>query len=344
LRVGSNPGKKRRVEGADWYHRIVIPVHIPSIADEYFMESLEILKISLSSLIATIHSQTRISLVSDASCGEVIEFLAQFGDGCSMLDQLLISKTNIGKVNALNSAIKSNNEELFTLADADTLFLPGWQSAVENIFVEFESAGIVSPVPIAGSSMALSENASSTIFGGLIKRRIGRETIKDKNALSRYWESIGPNHFKEAEKEEVLVLRGDSINAAVGSGHFAITVRSEVFENSPNRPSGSFALGSAEGEYFDRPNNDSGFFRLSTTSNHAFHMGNRLEEWMKDELRKIVNSGFEETAIDPRSFRKPRPLSKSLVRLGKGVNKLIKRSKFFRASFLKSVGIKPENF
>jgi len=342
-RVGGNPAKSREISN-EAYHRVVLPVHIPKLDEDYFKESLTILELSAESLLSTVHEETRITFVSDASCVEVEDFLKSLSTKSSLIDQVLISQKNIGKVNALLMATKSNTESLFTLADADTLFLPGWQGAVEKLFCEFPSAGIVSPVPISGGTMALSANASSTIISGLLDWNLSSTEIVDKEALRRFWVSIDSKHANEAEIKNLLILKGQNCDAAVGCGHFVMTVRAEVLENAPAGPSRSMALGSSEAQYFDRPNNENGFLRLATLLNYAFHMGNRVEDWMYDELGRIRGSEFKELPITILSLKRIQPQSSFRVLLGKLVNRILKRSDSMRSIFMKALSIDKREF
>jgi len=343
MRIGSNPAKEREIQ-TEAYHRVVIPIHIPNLDDDYFKESLKVLELSAESLLSTVHEETRITLVSDASCVEVEKLLERLSATSALIDQVLISRKNIGKVNALLMATKSNTESLFTLADADTLFLPGWQGAVEELFCEFPSAGIVSPVPISGSRTAFSANATTTIIAGLIKRKLGRAEISDQEALRKYWISINPKHADEAEKKDLLILKGRGCDAAVGCGHFVITVRAEVLENAPAGPSRSMALGSSEAEYFDRPNNENGFLRLATLSNFAYHMGNCPETWMYQEAEQIRDSGFQEVPINAESLKPVQRLGIIQMWFGKAINRILKRRGLLYTVFLKSFGINPNGF
>lgn len=116
MRIGENPNKNINSEISSLiYHRIIIPVFIPSLKESYFKSSLEILKLNLESLIYTVHDRTRITVVNNGSCSEVREYLEKIHLKEPKFDQLYHSKINLGKINAVYSAVKSNTEELFTI-------------------------------------------------------------------------------------------------------------------------------------------------------------------------------------------------------------------------------------
>ena len=163
-------------------HRIIIPIYIPNLEEEYFKDGLKILKICIESLLLTIHNKTKISLINNNCCKEVSEFLELTYNLNENVDQLLNSKLNLGKVNALYSSIKSNLEPLITISDADVMFLPNWQSEVENIINTMPQAGMVSPVP---SSKAYSSRyLYSSLFYGLFKAKLKFSDVLVENKTS----------------------------------------------------------------------------------------------------------------------------------------------------------------
>ena len=73
MRIGNNPMKSSSLNKRNGYHRVIIPVYIPH-KNGYYADSFEILKLSLSSLIQTVHNKTLITIIGNNSCKEVTEF------------------------------------------------------------------------------------------------------------------------------------------------------------------------------------------------------------------------------------------------------------------------------
>ena len=71
MRIGNNPEKNSNKLEIDSYHRIIIPVYIPNLTEDYFKDGLKILKLCLGSLLHTIHAKTRVSLINNGCCEEV---------------------------------------------------------------------------------------------------------------------------------------------------------------------------------------------------------------------------------------------------------------------------------
>lgn len=285
MRVGKSEAKQNSKLEVTHYHRIIIPVYIPNLEEDYFKDGLEILKLCLDSLRRTIHTKSRITIINNGCCEAVVTYLNELYKSDEVIDQLFHSDINLGKVNAIYSALKGNLEPLVTITDADVMFLPQWQIAVEDVFEQFPKAGMVSPVP---SSIAFENVLGCTTIGyAVLKNALRIEKTVNRKGLERFQESIGRELYKEQHLEEMPVLRIKDKAAAIGCGHFVVTMKRSCFDEAPVRPSQHKIVGGSERMYIDKPNNDGGYLRLATLDNHAYHLGNTVEKWMKDEIPKI---------------------------------------------------------
>lgn len=321
MRLGRNPEKENTKIQIDSYHRVIVPVYIPNLDEDYFKDGLKILKLCLESLLLTIHDKTRISLINNNSCEEVSTYLRDIYSKNSAIDQLLDSKVNLGKVNALYTAIKGNLEPLFTVADSDVMFLPKWQEQVELVMERFPEAGMVSPVPSIGS-----------LKGSYLRSTIGfayknggpkLEKVKNIEGIRNFQRSIGNDqHFAEETTEYYTLCRGD-LKVVMGCGHFMATIRAGVFKNSPNHPSIHKIVGGSEKLYIDKPNDRGGYLKLSTHDNYGYHMGNKWESWMDDNISEIKNTK-QENNINQTDFSVDKP-NKNWYRLGLLIQKTLIR-------------------
>lgn len=282
MRQGKNPAKETARTSNDIYHRVVVPIYIPNTTEDYFKEALDVLTLSLESLLRTVHKNTRITLINNGCCLEVVTYLKELFVSDNAVDQLLHFQTNLGKVNALRAGALGNAEAFFTITDADVLFKNDWQSAVENVFNAFPQAGMVSPVPV--SNMFKHKAASSTFGYGLLKNIIKFKKVIDPDGLKKFEQSVGANLFKGKRLEQFLCLENKKGAAVISCGHFVATLRAEVFFEGPNEPSSLLIDSKEDFKYIDKPNNEMGYLRLATLNNYAYHMGNRVAPWMKDIL------------------------------------------------------------
>lgn len=334
MRIGINPEKENNRLSLESYHRVVIPVYIPNLEEDYFKDGLKIFQLCIKSLLHTIHSKTRISLIDNGCCKIVQDYLKELYDSYDEIDQLLNSKINLGKVNAIYSAVKSNLEPLITISDADVMFLPNWQSNVEGILRDFPESGMVSPVP---SSLGYrSEFINSTVFYGVFKGKIKFDNVINPEGLKKFQESIGREMYDAIHLEKYITVSNSKNSAVVGCGHFVATLRSDIFKTAPSEVCQHKIVGGSESTYFDIPNDKAGFLRLATKDNYAYHLGNVFETWMEIRLQDLVSQPNDNEFLE--EFSNGKPISKLQYLIGKVLRVLL--FKRFKAQYFRTKGIK----
>jgi hypothetical protein len=321
MRIGNNPEKINNTLNYSAYHRVVVPVYIPNF-EGYFKDAFDIFKLNIESLLLTIHDKTRISIYNNNSAKEVKIYIDELYANNKLIDQVFHSKENLGKINAILACVKGNLEPLITISDSDVLFKHDWQSGVEEVFLNFPNAGMVSPVP---SSTAIKNFTANNWYLGLFGNVTLRfEEVLDPIAMKKFDESLGNGVplYSAAHLEKYLVLNSKGKKAVMGCGHFVATLRREVFDKGSNSPAFIKITGGVEGKYIDQPNEDLGFLRLATLKNYAFHLGNVKENWMLEEfnnLKKRQSNSYTENV----NLFETKPLIKARTVLGKLVKKII---------------------
>ena len=316
MRIGFNPAKENKEITIDNYHRIIVPVYIPHF-EGYFKESLEVFKLCIESLLLTIHDKTRITIYNNNCHQDVKNYIDEKFQESHLIDQVFHSKENLGKINAILAASKGNLEPLITITDADVLFKQNWQKAVEELFIAFPQAGMISPVP--GSKALTSYTANNWAYS-IFKGKLYFDDVIDKEALIKFDYSLGnqkklydPIHLKK-----VLVLKNkkNKAEAVMGCGHFVATMRREVFDKGTSEPAFVKIQNGVETKFIDLPNENLGFLRLASKDNYAYHMGNTTEKWMYDEFEEIKN-GTKNSEIDFINLNKTEALSRFSTFVGK---------------------------
>ena len=279
MRQGWNPQKSGRKIELKTHHRIVIVVYIPN-EEGFYENSFEVFKVCLDSLISTTNSNAAITVVNNGSYKKVSDFLNLYLEE-KKIDTIISHVTNIGKIDALIGAARGAREKYITLTDADILFVTGWQDKVEEVFSSFSKVGSVSPIPVRTS---LYFGTSSVLKQILLKRiKYKSMTIPENfDAYNRYLQSI--NWDLEIDKgNKWNVVESNDCKANIGSGHQVLTIdRDILFETVPTNPSLTLVGGTSENDYVDFAIDKSNKLRLSTYHNYAYHMGNKLENWMVD--------------------------------------------------------------
>lgn len=291
MRSGFNPNKDQLHKGSRFTHQVLIPVYIPRHED-YFKDSLEVLKCCLQSLEKTVHSRTFITVVNNGSSSKVRAFLDDLLANGKIHE--LIHSTNIGKINAILKGLSGHDFELITIADADVFFYSGWQEATYEIFNAFPKAGAVAPLSFP---TFLKYYTAPVWADNWFRGRLKFEPVQDPESLKAFAESIGNvNFYKDAHLEKQLVLTNCGVQAGVGSGHFVNTYRAALFDPPAGKYSPYQLGGDSETLFVDQPVMDSGLYRLATLKGYASHMGNTLEPWMHKKLQELENS--DNTAVD----------------------------------------------
>ncbi len=150
--------------------------------------------------------------------------------------------------------------------------------------------GSVSPIPVRRGLFF----ATSSVLKQILLRRIKFRYIpipENFYGYNKYLESINWDlEMKEDNKWNVVESNGCKAN--IGSGHQVLTIdRDILFKTTPTNPSLTLVGGTSENDYVDFPIDKANKLRLATYHNYAYHMGNKLENWMID-LQKN-NKKFE---------------------------------------------------
>lgn len=326
MRRGFNPNRDKLLETSDFFHQVVIPLHIPD-QEGYFKESLTIFKQCFQSLIKTCHSKTFFTIINNGSCKEVK----------SCLDALLsagkihevIHTAGIGKLNSILKGITGHKFDFITISDADVLFINNWQAATYEVFREFTKAGVVGLTP---QFKQFEYNCGNILFDNFFSKRMIFTDVQDKNALQKFYSSLGwSDDYNPDYLKKNLAVTSRRCRAIVGNGHYVATYRAGIFSELPRYFSAKMGAGTED--YLDKIPLEYGMWKLTTEKNYAFHMGNVYEEWMEKVIRNLQDK--EKIEDDLQGFFRYEKLKKI-----SGIENLIKNKAFpkiFKVPLLKKM-------
>lgn len=282
MRKGANPAKKTKVESRDVYHRIIMPVYVPHLND-FFEQSLEVLKLSLNSIYTTVHEKTAISVVSNGSCDEANTYLLNELEE-KRIDELVVVKAGIGKINSIFKVVNNAVEPLITFTDADVLFKKGWQSAVEQTFLDYAKVGMVCPFSY---NKGFRELTSNIYVDNFFSRKIKKVPILNPGDLDHFEESIGNDSFYRPVHKKWAIGYSEKGKKPVliGAGHFVATFKREVFGKYIFNPN-LRKIANGERKYIDTPAVKSGLWRVSTQESFVYHMGNTVTKMYSEQIVK----------------------------------------------------------
>jgi hypothetical protein len=271
---------------------VIVPVYIPNL-EGYFQSAVEVLRLCLESLRVTTSNRASVTIVSNGCVPEAVEEMERHLDWA---DQLILNGRNRGKIDAVVTVAKGAFEPLITVTDCDVLFRQGWVEAVEDIFRVFPEAGYVCPFPSPAGAW---HHTSATTLGALARAELRYEKVVDDLDLDRFAHSIGrPDLFTAEHKNGQWIARRNGAVACVGAGHFTCTLRRETLAGMPDGPSLQAIEGLSELRWLDLPPDLLGLWRLSTPKAWVNHMGNVPEDWMREELTALLETGPEEPNLE----------------------------------------------
>ena len=299
MRAGVNPTKGGKlIEKEFCSHRVIIPLHIPNEM-EYYKEAFPIFLMCLESVSKTSATQLKISVISNKCCAKVNQRLLDLYKE-KKINELIIEEEGIGKINSVLKALRTTEERLVTITDADVLFTNGWENAVVEVFENFPKAGAVCPTPVFRKQMALTTNIWFDYF---FSNKLKFLPVKNPIAMEKFAKSIGWTSLEARFKDVIAVIESkNGTKAVLGCSHFVATYKTEIFQTIPKKNSIYKIEGDSEFLYTDLPVLKMDGYRLSTYDNFTYHLGNRLELWMYDDFKKIIYQ--EKSVRDYQSIKK----------------------------------------
>lgn len=332
MRIGHNPSKEQPVPEKDHFHQVILPIYIPSL-DGYYKDSFEVMELCLNSLFKTCHSLTFFTVVNNGSCKEVQDYLDRLFHTGQI--QELIHTTNIGKVNSILKGLCGHKFSFVTIADADTMFLTGWQSASYKIFKNFPKAGVVGLTP----QFKMYHGSANVLFDTFFSKKLRFDSIKDPEAIQHFYKSIGwGDNYNKNHIEQSLTLHEGEASALVGTGHYVATYKGAIFNEIPVFLNGK--LGRNTEQYLDDLPLKYGLWRLTTTNNYAYHIGNVAEEWMKIPIKELKQE--KNTVYNSPFFRIPKKISRLEYFIKHSLFNKILKIRAVNRIFLKKKGLPGE--
>lgn len=284
MRIGDNPQRDKKVDLGNYFHQVIVPVYIPNV-EGYYKSSFEVFKLSILSIIKTSHAKTYISIISNGSCKEVTDYIADLFKANKIHDFVVAGP--IGKVNAILKGLAGSNFSMVTITDGDVLFLNDWQKATYAVYEHFPKAGVVGIVP----NPSLGYYKTANIFrDNLFSKKIKSSKIKNVNGVLKFAESVGQlDYFKSKYADTYLTVSNKNFKAVLGCGHFVATYRSEIFDLNFIRKTEYVLGGDSEECLLDDKALQSNLWRLATEDNYAYHLGNAADDWAFEQFKNLTD-------------------------------------------------------
>lgn len=229
-RIGINPSRGKTLDFSPARTTVAVLVYAPHQGG-YFQNRLDVTRMTIESILANTQESFDLLVFDNGSCPEMVAYLKSLFE-TGNIDYLLLSKRNIGKLNALKTIFQSAPGEIVAYTDDDVFHLPGWLGKHLEILDTFPKVGAVTGFYIRQRVAMSSE--STLIFvnqpevntqrGLLMPRKWEEEYLVNSG---RTWE----RYEKEVAGIEDVIVTYKGVPAWVSAHHFQMVCpRSVILE------------------------------------------------------------------------------------------------------------------
>lgn len=280
-RIGTNPNRGQEVQFEPARVTVAVLVYAPSRTG-YFQDRLEVTRLTIESILANTRIPFNLLVFDNGSCQEMVSYLQSlYARG--KIDQLILSKTNIGKLNALYQIFEAAHGEVVAYTDDDVYHLPGWFQAHLKVLKTFPNVGAVTGFYI---KQRVAMSSESTLKFAELKA----ESVRRGNLIPRKWEEEYLDNTGRSEERyqgeiagiEDIIVGWHGLEAWVSAHHFQFLSTKKVMlpiftEMLPDGWSDQLMGRMVE---MDDLMDSKGYLRLTTLEQTVMLLGNAINEEM----------------------------------------------------------------
>jgi len=200
-RIGTNPSRGKKLDFDPPRVTVAVLVYEPNEAG-YFQHRSQVTLLTLQSILANTQRPYELLVFDNGSCPEMVSALKAM-QAAGQIDTLILSRHNIGKLNALWRIAQVAQGELIAYSDDDVYHLKGWLAEELKVLDGFPNVGAVT--------------------GFYIKQRVGMSSEKTLQWVKGY-ELTNPNLVERGN----LILPKWEEEYKVNSGRDDARYQSEI--------------------------------------------------------------------------------------------------------------------
>ena len=286
-RYGMNPSRGQSVDYQPARTTVAVLVYAPHQVG-YFQDRFEVTRLTIESILKNTHEPFDLLVFDNGSSPEMVSYLqSRYNEGA--IDYLILSRENIGKLNALNIIFKAAPGEIVAYTDDDVFHLPGWLKAHLDIIDTYPNVGAVTGFYIRQRVQMSSESTLAfvnqpgmdTQRGLLMPRKWEEEYLVNSG---RTWE----RYASEVAGIEDIIVSYHGLEAWVSAHHFQMVCPKTVVKDvlADMLPEGwSDQLMGRMVELDDRMD-AKGYLRFCTREQTVRLMGNAISEEVAELAQK----------------------------------------------------------
>jgi glycosyltransferase involved in cell wall biosynthesis len=296
MRKGQNPAKF--VKDVAHPERITVALlnYIPFLSG-FYAETLDVLKVCLSSLRQDAGLPFDLMVFDNGSCPEVQDFLVGEKEE-GRIQYLILSERNLGKGGAWNVILAGAPGEIIAYTDSDVLFSPNWLKRSVELLESFPNVGMVTARPFRTppefyeATLGWARENADLEDGQLIPW----ETFLEFNLSLGQTEEENRRIYAETRDWRIQY---HGLTAMAGASHWQFTAYKSTLQQflpfDMDKPMGQV-------RQLDKRMNDAGLLRLMVSDPLAMNMSNTL--------------GYLRGELNRRPEKKSPPLGKRILEMG----------------------------
>jgi glycosyltransferase involved in cell wall biosynthesis len=278
-RIGMNPSRRETLDFTPARTTVAVLVYVPHKAG-YFQHRSDVTKLTIESILMNTQQPFDLLVFDNGSSPEMVAYLQSLYEN-GAIDYLILSKRNIGKINALRMIFDAAPGEIVAYTDDDVLHLPGWLDKHLEIIDTYPNVGAVTGFYIRQRVAMSSESTLAfvnqpeieTQRGLLIPRKWEEEYLVNSG---RAWE----RYEKEVEGIEDILVTYKGVEAWVSAHHFQMVCPKVVIQKvlAEMMPEGWSDQVMGQMIEMDNQMDEMGYLRFCTREQTMRLMGNAISE------------------------------------------------------------------
>ena len=282
-RIGVNPSRGKNNESNPARTTVAVLVYAPHDAG-YFQHRLDVTRLTIESILANTEEPFDLLIFDNGSCEEMVAYLKLL-QSKGLVDYLILSKKNIGKLNALKMIFNLAPGEVVAYTDDDVFHLPGWLSEHLRIIDTYPNVGAVTGFYIKQRVVMSSDSTVAfaqyygveTQRGQFIPKEWEQEYIQNSG---RTWEV----YQSEVAGIEDIIVDYRGLEAWVSAHHFQMVCPKKVLQKvlAQMLPDGWSKELMGRMVEMDDLMDSLGYLRLCTRDQTVHLLGNAISEEMAE--------------------------------------------------------------
>jgi glycosyltransferase involved in cell wall biosynthesis len=285
-RLGINPARKKQSLYKPHEVTVAMLVYIPSL-EGYFQQRLEILKVSIQSLLSNTKTAFDFLVLDNGSSENVRSYLKELNDQ-GRINYLILSSRNLGVEGGLKILANTTLSKYIAYTNDDVFYYPGWLGEHLKIMNAFPDVGMVSGAPVGIQSTLANQSLINLMDQNLPELTVSR-TVRNPQWEEDWAKSTGRNideHQSFIKKNPHTLLDYQGVKAVGLANHYQFLAPVSVIKKAlPDKWRGNLMGGVVE---LDRTVDRMGYLRLSTKDRYTRHIGNDLDDDFKKVTSELV--------------------------------------------------------